>query len=57
MHLLITPCKLRLGPAKEVGNEVSLTAHMDMAFMGAAAETLIQGSAVALLLSTVQLPH
>ena len=57
VYLLVTPCKLRLSPAEEVGDEVSLTTHMDMAFMGAAAQTLIQGSAITLLLSTVQLPH
>lgn len=36
-YLLIASCKLRLCPAKEVSDEVSLTAHMDVAFMGATA--------------------
>lgn len=36
-YLLIASCKLGLCPAKEVSDEVSLTAHMDVAFMGAAA--------------------
>lgn len=52
--LLIAACELRLCPAEEVSYEVGLTAHMDVAFMGATAESLIQGSAVALLFTAVQ---
>lgn len=38
-------------------DEVCLAADMDVALVGAAADTLVQGSAVALLFSAVQLPY
>lgn len=37
-------------------DEVGLAAHVDVALVGAAAQPLVQGSAVALLLAAVQLP-
>lgn len=37
LHLLIASSKLGLCPAQEVSDEVCLTAHMDVAFMGATA--------------------
>lgn len=56
LNSLKASCKLGLCPAQEVSNEVGLAAHMDVAFMGAAAESLIQCSAVPLLFAAVQLP-
>lgn len=38
-------------------DEVGLAAHMDVALVGAAAQPLVQGSTVALLLAAVQLPN
>lgn len=36
-YLLIASCELRLCPTKKVSDEVRLTAHMDVAFLGATA--------------------
>lgn len=57
LYLLIASCELWLCPTKKVGNEVSFTAHMDVALVGATAQSLIQGSTVALLFTAVQLTH
>ena len=57
VRLLVTAGELRLGAAQEVGDEVGLAADVDMVLVRAAAEALVQGGAVALLLSAVQLAH
>lgn len=57
LSLLISASKLWLGPTQEVCNEVCFTAHVDVVFVGATAEALVQGSAVALLFTAVQLTH
>lgn len=57
LYLLIPSCKLWLCPAKQVGDKISFTAHMDVAFMGATAQSLIQGSTVPFLFTAVQLTH
>lgn len=53
MYILVTSGELRLGSAQEMCHEVSLTADVDVVLLGTAAESLVQGSAVALLFSAV----
>lgn len=55
--LLIASCKLWLCPAKQVSDEVRLTAYVNVPFMGAAAQSLIQGSAVPLLFTGIHLAN
>lgn len=57
LYLLVASCKLRLCPSKEVSDEIGLAAHMDVSFMGATAQSLIQGSTVPFLFTWVQLSH
>lgn len=57
LYLLVASCKLRLCPAEEVSDEVSLAAHVDVAFVGATAQSFVQGSTIPLLFTAVQLPH
>lgn len=57
LYLLVAPCKLRLCSSKKVSDEVGLAAHVDVAFMGATAQSLIQGSAVPFLFTRVQFSH
>lgn len=57
LYVLVASCKLRLCPSKEVSDEVGLAAHVDVAFVGATAQSLIQGSTVPFLFTGVQLSH
>lgn len=57
LYLLIASCKLRLGTAKKVSDEVCFTGHMDVALVGATAQSFVQGGTVALLFGAIQLPH
>lgn len=54
---LIASCKLRLCPSKEVSDEVCLTAHVDVTFVGATTQSFIQGGTISFLFTWVQLSN
>jgi len=56
-RLLVNAGELGLGAAQQVGDEVGLTADVDVALVRAAAEALVQRGAVALLLGAVEHAH